>query len=272
MKMSSCPQFSLLIGSFFQYKNKLTAIKRMGEKLYFQNKLELAKNNIKETWKIIKEAINKNRPISSCPEKFKSGSRDIDNPREISSKFNDFFVTIGPNLDKKIEAPTIDYKTFLGISPPNSFFFAPVTDNEIASIVNLCKNKSSSGHDEIPMTIIKRTINQILAPLTHICNLSLANGLVPSKMKIASVTPIYKADAADEFSNYRPISLLPNFSKILEKVVFNRLTNFLSKNDILYEQQYGFRENYSTELALVDLTDRIAQAMDNKKSDSGCFY
>jgi hypothetical protein len=73
----------------------------MGEKLYFQNKLELAKNNIKETWKIIKEAINKNRPISSCPEKFKSGSRDIDNPREISSKFNDFFVTIGPNLDKK---------------------------------------------------------------------------------------------------------------------------------------------------------------------------
>ena len=90
------------------------------------------------------------------------------------------------------------------------------------------------------MTIIKRTINQILAPLTHICNLSLTNGLVPSKMKIASVRPIYKADAADEFSNYRPISLLPNFSKILEKVVFNRLTNFLSLNDILYEQQYGF--------------------------------
>ena len=95
--------------------------------------------------------------------------------------------------------------------------------------------------------------------------------VVPSKMKIASVTPIYKADAPDEFSNYRTISLLPNFSKILEKVVFNRLTNFLSKNDILYEQQYGFRENYSTELALVDLTDRIAPAMDNKKVTVGVF-
>ena len=121
------------------------------------------------------------------------------------------------------------------------------------------------------MTNIKRTINQISAPLTHIRNLSLMNGLVPSKMKIASVTPIYKADAPDEFSNYHPISLLPNFSKILEKVVFNRLTNYLSKNDILYEQQYGFRENYSTELALVDLTDKIAQAIDNKKVTVGVF-
>ena len=121
------------------------------------------------------------------------------------------------------------------------------------------------------MTTIKRTINQILAPLTHTCNLLLANGLVPSKVKIVSVMPIYKANAPDEFSNYRPISLLLIGSKILEKAVFNRSTNFLGKNYILCEQQYVFRENFSTELALVDLTDRIAQAMDNKRVTVGVF-
>ena len=66
-------------------------------------------------------------------------------------------------------------------------------------------------------------------------------------MKIAKVTPIYKNDARDEFSNYRPISLLLNFSKILEKLMFSRLTEFLDKYKILYEQQYGFRQNFSTD-------------------------
>ena len=90
-------------------------------------------------------------------------------------------------------------------------------------------------------------------------------------MKLAKVTPIYKNDAHDEFSNYRPISLLPNLPKILEKLMFNRLTDFVNRHEILYEQQYGFRQNFSTDLALIELSDKIAEAIDNKKHMMGIF-
>ena len=104
----------------------------------------------------------------------------------------------------------------------------------------------SSGCDNISMAIIKHTESCIAMPLAYICNLSIVNAHVPSGMKIAKITPIFKSDAPDEFSNYRPISLLPNFSKILEKLIFNRMVDFLDKYNILYENQYGFRPNYST--------------------------
>ena len=111
----------------------------------------------------------------------------------------------------------------------------------------------------------------IAAPLAHICNLSFENAVVPSDMKIANVTPLFKCEARDDFSNYRPISLLPNFSKILEKLMCKRLVDFLDKHSILYEQQYGFRQNYSTELAHIELSDRIAQAIDKKEFMIGIF-
>ena len=90
-------------------------------------------------------------------------------------------------------------------------------------------------------------------------------------MKIAKVTPIYKSDARDEFSNYRPISLLPNFSKILEKLMCKRITDFIDKHKILYEQQYGFRQNSSTDFALIELSDEIAEAIDRKQFMIGIF-
>ena len=121
------------------------------------------------------------------------------------------------------------------------------------------------------MSIIKTVAPHIAAPFAHICNISFETGIFPTGMKLAKVTPIYKNDAHDEFSNYRPISLLPNFSKILEKLMFNRLTDFVNRCEILYEQQYGFRQNFSTDLALIELSDKIAEAMDNKKHMMGIF-
>ena len=84
------------------------------------------------------------------------------------------------------------------------------------------------------MTIIKYVGPHIAAPFAHICNLSFSSGLFPSEMKTAKVTPVYKGDSRDEFSNYSLISLLPNFSKILEKIMLNRLSEFLNKHEILY--------------------------------------
>ncbi|MFZ2538897.1 MAG: reverse transcriptase family protein, partial [Oscillospiraceae bacterium] len=253
------------------YKNKFTHIRRLTEKNYFCNKLLLSKNNLKDTWKVIREALNKNTPFSSIPKTFKYSNVILTSDNDISEKFNEFFTNIGPNLDAKIGASPLCFNSFLKNEIKDSLYIAPSTNDDIISIVKQFKNKTSFGWDGIPMTVIKETINLVVDPLNHIFNLSINQGCFPSEMKIAKVIPIYKCEARDEFANYRPISLLPTFSKILEKLIFNKLNDFLIKYHVLYDQQYGFRKNYSTELALIDLSDKIAKAIDDKRLTIGIF-
>ena len=115
------------------------------------------------------------------------------------------------------------------------------------------------------------TFNLICAPLTYIINLSLNSGVVPQEMKIARVIPLFKSGDKSLFTNYRPVSVLPVFSKFLERIVYNRLINFLNKYDILSRNQYGFRKNYSTAHALIQLYDKISNALDNKRVTLGLF-
>ena len=117
----------------------------------------------------------------------------------------------------------------------------------------------------ISMNVVKESVNLICAPLTHIINLSLNSGVVPQEMKIARVIPLFKSGDKSLFTNYRPVSVLPVFSKFLERIVYNRLINFLNKYDILSRNQYGFRKNYSTAHALIQLYDKISNALDNKR-------
>ena len=102
-------------------------------------------------------------------------------------------------------------------------------------------------------------------------NKSFLTGIVPSKLKIAKVIPLYKAKDPALFSNYRPISLLPVFSKILERLMYNRLYNFLTEHNILSTNQFGFRKKYSTFLALMDLVDNISKNIDEGNYSIGIF-
>ena len=95
----------------------------------------------------------------------------------------------------------------------------------------------------------------LLKPLMHIFNLSLEKGIFPDDLKIARVTLIFKAGDESEMRNYRPISVLPCFSKILERITYNRLFNYLTANEILYKKQFGFREGHSTEHAIIQVID-----------------
>ena len=121
------------------------------------------------------------------------------------------------------------------------------------------------------MSIIKHVIPHIVKPLTHICNISFRNGTFPDQMKVAKVIPVFKGNDKQVFTNYRPISLLPQFSKILEKLFNVRLDNFIERHSILNNSQYGFRPNMSTSLALLELTEEITSALDKKKSTIGVF-
>lgn len=105
------------------------------------------------------------------------------------------------------------------------------------------KTKLSYGFDLISSKLTKDTISLIAEPLAHIFNnsFSVENGIVPDQMKIANVVPVFKSGNKQLFNNYRPISILPAFSKILEKIVHKQLMSFLNNNNALYTHQYGFR-------------------------------
>ena len=99
----------------------------------------------------------------------------------------------------------------------------------------------------------------------YIMNLSLSSGTVPDQMKIAQVVPLFKTADLSLFTNYRPVSFLPAFSKTLERIVYNHLINFLNKLNILCNNQYGFRKNHSTAYALVQIYDKLSDAIDHGK-------
>lgn len=205
--------------SYKSYKNKLTSILRQCEKEYYSNLLEESKQNIKETWKIINKLFNKkSTKNSSYPSEFKNNGSTISGNKNIAEHFNQFFVNIGPTLAKNIPKCNSNYKSFLGDRVEETVFLNPVTDDELLTIVHKYKSKASKGYDGIDMNLVKKIIPFILVPLKHICNSSLEQGVFPDDMKIARVIPLFKSGDDQTVSNYRPISLLPQFSKILENI------------------------------------------------------
>ena len=123
------------------------------------------------------------------------------------------------------------------------------------------RSGSAAGFDNIHIDVVKQNIDIISKPLTRIINLSLSSGIVPKQLKIARIIPLFKSGDQDLYA----------FSKLLEKVVYKRLYNFLIKYNILFDKQYGFRKNHSTPLVLLHLYDTLANAIDNKKYTMGVF-
>ena len=139
----------------------------------------------------------------------------------------------------------------------------PVNKEQIKKVIDTLKPKMSFGHDDIPTKIVKIASEHILRPLTHIINQSLDSGVVPGQLKMAKVIPIFKAGDPEQLQNYRPVSLLPVFSKIYEKIMFKKIMSFLNSQNILYKHQYGFRPKHSTIHPIIHLLNNCAQANNN---------
>ena len=191
----------------------------------------------------------------------------------IVNEFNDFFVNMGSDLAKKIPVvDNISVDSFLKMNNSNSLFLTPITEEEILNVVLNMSNKTSTDCYNINMETVKKCIDVIVKPLTNIFNKSFNTGVFPDSMKTAKVVPIFKSGNKSEFTNYRPISLLPQFSKILEKLFDIRFESFLNKNNVLNESQYGFRSGRSTLMALTEMLEEITTAKDKKNVYCGSFY
>ena len=127
------------------------------------------------------------------------------------------------------------------------------------------------GQDNFPPRLLKDGPTNIGPPLAHIINLSLRTYVVPGKIKIAEVIPLFKSGSKSCVENYRPISVLAALSKVLERIVYDQLSNYLEHNKLITTSQFGFRKSYNTELAVTLLTDQIRQAMDHSKLTGAVF-
>lgn len=188
--------------------------------------------------------------------------------------FNEFYINVGPKLASEIDLNGVDiqFDTYLkDLDVKTSMFLSPSNEDEISKIINDFKSKSSQDVNGISMALVKKVKDFITKPLNIICNLSLSKGVFPDKMKIAKVLPLYKAGDEHEVSNYRPVSILTQFSKVLEKLFEKRLRKYIDNNKLLFDGQYGFRVNRSTGLALTEVVNTILNAIDNKKHCIGVF-
>lgn len=147
-----------------------------------------------------------------------------------------------------------------------------VTVNELLIFIDGLKYNKSCGDDGIGPNLVKENKLLLCEPLLYLFNLSLTKGVVPNQLKIARVIPIFKKGDDSIMSNYRPISLLSVFSKLLEKIVYKRVYNFLDKNKVLYDYQFGFRKNHSTSLALLEVMDYCYKNLDDNKKVLGIFF
>ena len=127
----------------------------------------------------------------------------------------------------------------------------------------------ATDYHNISTQIAIKSIPSIANILTHIINQGIRKGFFPDRLKIAKITPVHKKEERNIFSNYRPISILPVFSKIFEKVLVIQLSAHFFNNDLLAASQYGFKNNHSTDHAILELVDRVTDNMDSKLWTSG---
>lgn len=146
-----------------------------------------------------------------------------------------------------------------------SFYMAPTDPEEIKKIISNLKGKRSAGHDNISSNFIKQIKDAVIIPISILTNKSIESGYFPKSLKVAKVVPIFKNKNPELYTNYRPISLLPCISKILEKVIHTRLYHFVNSSGRFYDSQYSFRPNHSTVDAVTELTSVLLESLDTKK-------
>jgi hypothetical protein len=255
---------------FKNFRNIYNRLVRVVKKEYYHNRVENCKNP-KMVWDMYNELTNRNVSSKSLNELNINGTISKDD-LEISEHFNDFFSSVGPAIAESIPITNIDPMNFLNY-PENipSLDFGEIGPVFISDIIKTFEPKKSVDMDGISMHLLKYIDSAIAVPLAHVFNLSLRSGIFPDKLKMSRVIPIFKSGDSTIPDNYRPISLVNAFGKILEKIVALKLINHLDSNNLIYQKQFGFQKGLSTEHNLIHLVNYVSKAMNDNKFCVGIF-
>jgi hypothetical protein len=260
------------VNSYKDYRALLNKLLRKKERDHYDNILKQNQNNLRKSWQIIKQIINKTQKTKSFSDKFIINNIEVTDKHRIANSFNQYFVNIGNNLAKKIPPSDIKPTALMKHNVLDTIYLKETDPVEVKLVIMGLKN-SSPGWDNVSAGVLRQTcdITCIIDILVYLINMSMVQGLFPSELKVAKVLPLYKNDNKTLLQNYRPVSVLPVFSKIFERIMYKRLLSFINKHKLLYKYQFGFRQGHSTNMAIVCMLDKVLSAIDRGEYAIGIF-
>ena len=259
-----------------QYRNQLCKIMKTAERNYYSRLIQEADGDQGKTWHIINDIMGRKKRKAQLPEKLitndDNDSVPVQGDEQVMNSLNEFFVNVGPGLASKISGSRKSAEEYLvPLKNNESFALTPVTEYEVLGMLLKLHTNKACGADGLHPKYIKDIAEVITAPLTHIINLSIEQGIVPEELKTAKVTPLFKGGNKEYATNYRPISNLPIFAKILEGLIYERLSQYFISKNLLSTDQYGFRQGKSTKGALIRFINHIENNIDQGQK-TGAVY
>ena len=235
--------------------------------LHYSSKCTEHRNNTTKLWCTINDVIKKSNNKTEIIETLRIDNLQEKHGMKIVNELVRYFSNIRENLAENMPSSNCSVTAYLRDvkSNPKSIFLNPVTAQEVMKIIGNLQPKHSSGIDNINNKIVKELSPQICEPLAKIFNTSLMTGKFPAAMKRAKVVPLYKSKDRMLATNYRPISLLLTISKILEKLMYKQVYDFLCKTNQLYVSQYGFQKQHSCEHAVGERVANISKGFEHGK-------
>lgn len=266
-KLKRCPGDNILSITYRRYRNFCNNILKKVKREYLTKEIRKACTDSRKLWDIIKTNTNTKKLKDSA-----SNLISASTPSLSVNSVNEYFVNIGKSLAERVQLNNNHNIDSFTQSPVlESIVMFDTDEDEVEKLILSLKNSCTVGWDGISSRILKQYKNTLVPPITHICKLSLSKGIFPDAFKRAIIKPIFKAGSRNLVSNYRPISILPSLSKILERIMNVRLIKYLEGNNLLSPRQYGFRATKSTADAIHDLTDFIVTNLDGSKKCLSVF-
>ena len=262
-----------LHNKFRDYRKCLRKAIKHAKSKFYNKKIEETSGDLKKTWEIINQLRGKNKRAMK-PQFVINNARIIER-RIIANEFNKYFASIASNMNENSElsdgvplTPITKFEQFMPKQNLKSIFLYDCTENEIAKTISELENGKAS---DFPIKLIKRTSHILSPALACHYNYLMKIGKFPDELKLGRISPVYKKGDEELLENYRPVSMLPIFSKIFEKIIYSRLYSFFVSQGILHDKQFGFRKNHSTSHALNYSINHIKQSLVGGEHVLGIF-
>jgi len=251
------------------FKNFVTSLIRRTKSQYFISRFNVLNGDARKTWDLL-GSMSAGRKKHSNVEQLVFRDRTLTEPKSIAEAFNSFFANIGKNLDDGIPVVPACPLDYMGEPSHSSFFVRPASPADVERLIGELPNKSC-GLQSIPAFIYKFCKDLVSPVICALFNNSVNSGIFPDTLKIARVVPVFKAGDKHSVNNYRPISVLSIISKIFEKLMHNRLMTFVTNNDVLSKNQFGFRTNSCTSDAVLEFLDHAFTSLSNNRALMSVF-
>ena len=257
-------------------RNEIVSKIRKAQRAYIQKQVHDSIGDIKKHWKILKNTINKANNKHDITTDFLYQGQWIKDSQANSKNFNSYYAKIGKDTNESVGPSKHEPGYYLRKSRARneqSIFLSDVSSDDVINACKILNPKNSTDPSGFKQSVVLQDAGILAHVLAHLVNCSIETGTCPSNSKLARVIPIYKEKGSRHlYENYRPISLLSAFSKIIERLIYDKIFSFLVRYEILFDSQFGFRRGHNTTHATLDFVKTIETALENDEFAIGVFF